>query len=92
MKEDAVQGQVVCVSREEVLQALNETKTEKSLGPSDVLLELIVASRGARIQVMPEICHSPRWIWNASRIGSKNSGSNLQGGKVILGTVAAIEL
>ena len=28
---DAVEGPVVCVSREEVLQALNETKTGKAL-------------------------------------------------------------
>ena len=32
---------VVCVSREEVLQALNQLKTEKAPGPSEVSLELI---------------------------------------------------
>ena len=31
MEGDAVEGQVVCVNREEVLQALNEMKTEKPL-------------------------------------------------------------
>ena len=33
---DAVEGLVVCVSIEEVLQALNEMKTGKSLGPSEI--------------------------------------------------------
>ena len=31
---DAVEGPVVCVSREEVLQALNEKRTEKTHGSS----------------------------------------------------------
>ena len=43
---DAVEGPVVCVGREEVLQALNEMKTIKAPGPSDVSLELNAASRG----------------------------------------------
>ena len=33
---DDVEDPVVCVSREEVLQALNEMKTGKAPGPSDV--------------------------------------------------------
>ena len=53
---DAVEGPVVCVSREEVLQALNEMKTGKAPGPSEVSQELIAASGGVRIQVMAEIC------------------------------------
>ena len=53
---DAVEGPVVCVSREEVLQALNETKTGKAPGSSEVSLELIAASGGVGIQVMAEIC------------------------------------
>ena len=36
MEGDAVEGQVVCVGREEVLQALDEMKTGKALGPSEV--------------------------------------------------------
>ena len=35
-------------------------------GRSEVSLELIAANRGVGIQVMVEICKSPRWIWNAS--------------------------
>ena len=55
---DAVEGPVVFVSREEVLQAINEMKTGKAPGPSEVSLELIAAREGVEIQVMPEICQS----------------------------------
>ena len=41
MEGDAVEDPVVCVSREDVLQALNEMKTGKASGPSEVSLELI---------------------------------------------------
>ena len=51
---DAVEGSVVCASREEVLQALNENR--KSPGPSEVSLEWIAAGKGVGIQVMVEIC------------------------------------
>ena len=44
-KGDAVEGPVVCVSREDVLQASYEMKTGKSPGSSDASLELIAASR-----------------------------------------------
>ena len=43
---DAVEVPVVCVSREEVLQPLNEMKTGKAPGPSEVSIELIAASGG----------------------------------------------
>ena len=55
MKRDAVEDSVVCISREEVIQALNEIKTVKAPGPSEVSLELIAASGGVGIQVMAEI-------------------------------------
>ena len=55
---DAVEGPVICVSREEVLQALNEMKTGKTPGSSEVSLELIAASGGVGIQVMAEICQN----------------------------------
>ena len=43
MEGNAVEGPVFCVSREEVLQALNEMKTGKAPGPSAVsLLVLLV--------------------------------------------------
>ena len=59
---DAVEGLVDCACRDEVLQALNEIKTGKALGPSDVLFELIAASVTVGIQVRVESCQSPRWI------------------------------
>ena len=43
VERDAVEGPVVCVSREEVLQALNALKTGKAPGPSKVSLELLLA-------------------------------------------------
>ena len=58
---DTAEGPVVCVSREEVLQALNEMKTGKSPGPSEVSLELIAAGAVVGIHAMAEICQSPRW-------------------------------
>ena len=54
---DTVESPVVCVGREEVLQALNEMKTGKAPGPSEVSPELIAASGGVGIQVMTEVCH-----------------------------------
>ena len=52
---DAVEGPVVCVSMEEVFQAINEMKTRKAPGPSEVSLELIAANGGVGIQVMADI-------------------------------------
>ena len=53
---ETVEGAVVYVSREEVLQALNEMKTDKVPGPSEVSLELISASGVVGIRVMADIC------------------------------------
>ena len=61
-----MEGAVVCVSREEVIQTLNEMKIGKVHGPSEVSQELIAVCGGVGIHVMAEICQSPRWIWNAS--------------------------
>ena len=55
---DAVEGSVVCVRRENVLQALNEMKTGKVHGPSDVSLEFIAVSGGVGIHVMAEECQA----------------------------------
>ena len=56
---DAVEGPVVCVSREEVLQALDEMKAGKNHGLSDVSLQLIAASGKIVIHLMAE---SRGWI------------------------------
>ena len=41
----------------------------------------LLLARKIGIQVEADICQSPRWNWNASRMSSKYSGSNLQGEK-----------
>ena len=41
-------------------------KTGKDPEPSEVSQELIAASGGEGIQVMDEMCQSPRLAWNAS--------------------------
>ena len=53
---DAVEGPVDLVSRDEVVQALNEREKGKAQNPSDVSLELIAVGSGVRIQMMAEIC------------------------------------
>ena len=70
---DVVEGPVVCVSREEVLQALNDIKTGKASGASDMSLELIAAIGEVGIQVMAEICQS------RMNLECQLNGSNLQG-------------
>ena len=78
VEENAVEGPVVCVNIEDVLQALNEMKTGKAPGPPEVSLELIAASERVGIQVMAEICQRVlcglempvEWL---------NSSSSLQG-------------
>ena len=52
-----IQGPVVCVSREDVIQALNEMETGKDPIPTEVSLELIAASGGVGIQG-PVVCVS----------------------------------
>ena len=67
---DAVEGPVVCVCRGEVLQALNEMKTGRAHGHSEVSLELIIASGGIGIHVIAEVCQKvlngfgmpPEWV------------------------------
>ena len=47
---DAAEGPEVCVSREEVLRALNGMKTGKAPGHSEVSLQLIAASGGVAVE------------------------------------------
>ena len=56
VEEDAVEGPVVCVGREDGLWALNEIKTGIAPVVSEVSLELIAASGGVGVKVMDEIC------------------------------------
>ena len=52
MEVDTVEGPVVCVNSEEVLQALSEINTGKASGPSEASLELIAANGGIGIHVI----------------------------------------
>ena len=62
-----MEGPIVCVGREEVFQALNQMKTGKTPGPSEVSLELISASLGSMNSSDGyNMSESPRWIRNAS--------------------------
>ena len=58
MEEDAAEGPVDCVGKEDVVQASNKMKTGKANGPSKESLKLIAASREVRIQVMVEACQT----------------------------------
>ena len=49
-----------------MLQALNEMKTGKAAGPSEVSLELSATSEEVKMRAMAEICPSPKWFLNAS--------------------------
>ena len=44
VEEDAVEGAVNCINRDEMVQVLNKMKTGITPGPSAVSLELITAS------------------------------------------------
>ena len=51
-----VEDPIVCAIREELHQALNEMKTGKATGPTEVSRELIAASGDVGIRVMFETC------------------------------------
>ena len=91
MKGDAVEGPVACVSREEVLQALNEMKTGRAHGPSVVSLQLI-ADSGIGIQVMAEICLKVLDCFGVPAEWALSIVVPIFMGKVISGTVALIEV
>ena len=64
MEGDAVEGTVVCVSRYEVLHALNETSN--SSWSFRCIIGVDCCRKGVRINVKAEICQNSRCIWNAS--------------------------
>ena len=51
-----VEGPVDRVSRDEVVKALEEMKVGKAAGPSEVCLEMLIASGDLGIKVMVELC------------------------------------
>ena len=53
---DVVEGPVERVSREEVVKAMEEMKTGKAAGPSEVGIEMIAASGETGISVIMQLC------------------------------------
>ena len=84
---DAVEGLVVCENTQDVLQVLNEMKTGKAPGPSEVSLELIASSGGVGIKVMAEICQRV-----LDGFGMPVERFKSSGGRVMAGTAVAMEL
>ena len=58
---------------------LNEMKTGRNPGPSDVSLELIAASGKVTIKLMFEMPESSRLIVNVSLMGTKYRGISFHG-------------
>ena len=56
VKAELVEGPVERVSRDEVVKAIREMKAGKAAGPSEVSVEMIVASGEIGIGVMVELC------------------------------------
>ena len=54
VSKDAIEGPVDCVSRYEVVQALNKMEIRTATGPSYASLELIASGREVGSQVMAE--------------------------------------
>ena len=92
MEGNAVEGSVVCVSREEMHQALNEMKTGKNSGPSEISQELIAASGGVGIQVMAEICQKVLDGFGMPAEWALSIVVQIFKGRVTSGTAAAIDL
>ena len=53
---DVVEGPVEKVVRDEIVEAMQKTKSGKATGPSEVSVEMIVASGEIGVKVMMELC------------------------------------
>ena len=53
---DVVERPVDKVARNEIVEAMQEMKSGKTTGPSEVSVEMIVASGEIRVKVMMELC------------------------------------
>ena len=51
-----VEGPVEKVARNQIVKAMQKMKSEKATGPSEVSVEMIVASGEIRAKVMMELC------------------------------------
>ena len=53
---DVVEGLVGKVTRNEIVEAMQKMKSGKATGPSEVSMEMIVASGEIQVKVMMELC------------------------------------
>ena len=53
---DLVEGPVEKVARNEIVEAMQSMKSGKATGPSEVSVEMIVASGEIGVKVMMELC------------------------------------
>ena len=56
VKTDVVEGPVEKVTRNEIVEAMQRMKSGKATGPSEVSMEMIVASGEIGVKVMMELC------------------------------------
>ena len=73
---DLVEGPVERVSREEVVKAIGEMKIGKAAGPSEVSVEMIIASGEIGIGVMMELSQRVLDEKECWRVGGECDGSN----------------
>ena len=58
VESDVVEGPVEKVARNEIVEAIQRMESEKATGPSEVSVEMIVASGEIGVKVMMELCQS----------------------------------
>ena len=56
LETDLVEGPVEKVARNEIVEAMQRRKSGKATGPSEVSVEMIVASGEIGVKVMIELC------------------------------------
>ena len=55
-KTDTVEGPVEKVARNEIVEAMQKMKSRKATGPSEVSVEMVIASGEIGVIVMMELC------------------------------------
>ena len=56
VENDVVEGPVEKVARNEIVEAMQRMKSGKAIRPSEVIVEMIVASGEIGVKVMMELC------------------------------------
>ena len=67
---DVVEGQVETVARNEIVEAMQKMKSGKATGPSEVSVEMIVAS--GKIRIVLVNCVSVYWMVEKWQMSGKN--------------------